>query len=148
MAQPQTLAYYLDMFTFAQPRFALRLVTVFAVIGLLLVTVGVYGVIAYSTSRRTHEFGIRMALGARSIDVVKMVLRGGLQLLALGIIIGLAASFALSRIISSQLWGVPPRDPFVLALAVALLLTVGLVACWIPARRATRVAPSTSLRYE
>ena len=148
MAQPQTLAYYLDMFTFAQPRFALRLVTVFAVLGLLLVTVGVYGVIAYSTSRRTHEFGIRMALGARSIDVVKMVLRGGLRLLALGIIIGLAASFAFSRIISSQLWGVPPRDPFALTLAVALLLTVGLVACWIPARRATRVAPSTSLRYE
>jgi putative ABC transport system permease protein len=89
-----------------------------------------------------------MALGARSIDVVKMVLRGGLRLLALGIIIGFAASFAFSRIISSQLWGVPQRDPFVLALAVALLLTVGLVACWIPARRATRVAPSTSLRYE
>ena len=148
MAQPQTLAYYLDMYTFAQPRFALRLVTVFAVIGLLLVTVGVYGVIAYSTSRRTHEFGIHMALGARSIDVVKMVLRGGLRLLAFGIVIGLAASFALSRIISSQLWGVPPRDPLVLALVVALLLTVGLVACWIPARRATRVAPSTSLRYE
>jgi putative ABC transport system permease protein len=148
MAQPQTLAYYLDMFTFAQPRFALRLVTVFAIIGLLLVTVGVYGVIAYSTSRRTHEFGIRMALGARSIDVVKMVLRGGLRLLALGIAIGLAASFALSRIISSQLWSVPPHDPLVLAFVVALLLAVGLVACWIPARRATRVAPSTSLRYE
>jgi putative ABC transport system permease protein len=148
MAQPQTLAYYLDMFTFAQPRFALRLVTVFAVIGLLLVTVGVYGVIAYSTSRRTHEFGIRMALGARSIDVVKMVLRGGFRLLALGIIIGLAASFALSRIISSQLWGVSAHDPFVLSLAVTLLLVVGLVACWIPARRATRVNPSTSLRYE
>ena len=148
MAQPQTLAYYLDMYTFAQPRFALRLVTVFAVLGLLLVTVGVYGVIAYSTSRRTHEFGIRMALGARSTDVVKMVLRGGLRLLSLGIIIGLAASFALSRIISSQLWGVPPHDPLLLALVVALLLTVGLLACWIPARRATRVAPSTSLRYE
>jgi len=148
MAQPQTLAYYLDMYTFAQPRFALRLVAVFAILGLLLVTVGVYGVIAYSTSRRTHEFGIRMALGARSIDVVKMVLRGGLRLLALGIIIGLAASFALSRIISSQLWGVPPHDSFILALAVALLLVVGLIACWIPARRATRVAPSASLRYE
>ncbi len=148
MAQPQTLAYYLDMYTFAQPRFALRLVTVFAVLGLLLVTVGVYGVIAYSTSRRTHEFGIRMALGARSTDVVKMVLRGGLRLLSLGIIIGLAASFALSRIISSQLWGVPPHDPLLLAQVVALLLTVGLLACWIPARRATRVAPSTSLRYE
>lgn len=148
MAQPQTLAFYLDMFTFAQPRFALRLVSVFALIGLLLVSVGVYGVIAYGTSRRTHEFGIHMVLGARSRDVVTMVLRGGLRLLALGITIGLAASLALSRIVSSQLWGVSPHDPLVLALVVALLLVVGLLACWIPARRATHVNPSTSLRYE
>ncbi len=148
MAQPQSLAYYLDMFTFAQPRFALRLVTIFAVIGLLLVTVGVYSVIAYSTSRRTHEFGIRMALGARSTDIVKMVLQNGLKLLLLGIAIGLAASFALSRIITSQVWGVSPHEPLVLALVVALLLLVGLVACWVPARRATQVNPSTSLRCE
>ncbi len=148
MAQAQTLNYYLDMFTFAQPRFALRLVTLFAVIGLLLAAVGVYSVIAYSTSRRTHEFGIRMALGARSIDVVKMVLRGGSKLLLLGIAIGFVTSFALSRVIASQLWGVYPHDPLILSLVVALLLVIGLAACWIPAHRATRVNPSTSLRYE
>jgi len=148
MAQPQSLAYYLDMFTFAQPRFALQLVSIFAIIGLLLVTIGVYSVIAYSTSRRTHEFGIRMALGAGAGEVVRMVVRNGLKLLMLGVAIGLASSFALSRIVVSQLWGVSGHDPFVLALAVALLLLVGFAACWIPARRATRVSPSTSLRYE
>jgi putative ABC transport system permease protein len=148
MAQPQSLSYFLNMFTFAQPRFALQLVSIFAVIGLLLVTIGVYSVIAYSTSRRTHEFGIRMALGASAADVVKMVIRNGLKLLVLGVAIGLAASFALSRIITSQLWGVSPHDAFLLALVAALLLLVGLTACWIPARRATRVNPGTSLRYE
>ncbi len=120
----------------------------FAFIGLVLVTIGVYSVIAYSTSRRTHEFGIRMALGAAGSDVLKMVLRKGLQLLLAGIAIGLATSLALSRVLVSQLWGVSPYDRLTFVSVSGLLLLVGLIACWIPARRATRVNPSSALRYE
>lgn len=114
----------------------------------MLVTIGVYSVIAYTTSRRTQEIGIRIALGAARADVLKMVIRKGLQLLLAGIAIGLAVSFALSRIIVAQLWGVSPYDRLTLVSVAALLLAVGLIACWIPARRATRVNPSTALRYE
>jgi putative ABC transport system permease protein len=148
MAQPETLEYFLDLFTFAQPRFGLWLVTIFAAIGLVLVTIGVYSVIAYTTSRRTHEIGIRIALGAGRADVLKMVIRKGLQLLLGGIAIGLGVSFALSRVLVSQLWGVSTYDRLTILSVAGLLLLVGLVACWIPARRATRVNPSTALRYE
>jgi len=105
-------------------------------------------VLAYSISRQTREFGIRIALGAARSDVLKMVLGKGLQLLLLGIAIGLAASFAVSRLFVSQLWGVSAHDPLTLAAVASLLLLVGLIAGWIPARRATRVNPSTALRYE
>jgi ABC-type antimicrobial peptide transport system permease subunit len=115
---------------------------------LVLVTIGVYSVIAYSTSRRTHEIGIRMALGAARTDVLKMVIRKGLQLLLAGIVIGLAVSLLLSRVIVSQLWGVSPYDRLIYAGVAGLLLLVGLIACWIPARRATRINPVTALRYE
>ncbi|PYT49895.1 MAG: hypothetical protein DMG44_08625 [Acidobacteria bacterium] len=148
MAQPETLEYFLNLFTFAQPRFGLWLVTIFAVIGLVLVSIGVYSVIAYTTSRRTHEIGLRIALGAARADVLKMVLRKGLQLLLAGIIIGLGVSFALSRVLVSQLWGVSPYDRLTFVSVSGLLLLVGLIACWIPARRATRVNPSSALRYE
>jgi len=148
MAQPETLEYFLNLFTFAQPRFGLWLVTIFAAIGLVLVTIGVYSVIEYTTSRRTHEIGIRLALGAARADVLKMVLRKGLYLLLTGIVIGLSLSFALSRVLVSQLWGVSPYDRLTSIAVAGLLLLVGLIACWIPARRATRVNPSTALRYE
>jgi putative ABC transport system permease protein len=148
MAEPETLEYFLDLFTFAQPRFGLWIVAIFASIGLLLVTIGVYSVTAYATSQRTHEIGIRMALGAAGGDVLKMVLRTGLLLLLGGIAVGLAVSFTLSRVIVSQLWGVSPHDPLTLASVAGLLLAVGLVACWIPARRATRINPVNALRYE
>jgi putative ABC transport system permease protein len=148
MAQPETLQYFLDLFTFDQPRFGLWLVSIFACIGLVLVTIGVYSVIAYSTSRRTHEIGIRMALGAARADVLKMVIRKGLHLLLAGIVIGLAVSLILSRVIVSQLWGVSPYDRLIYAAVAGLLLLVGLIACWIPARRATRINPVTALRYE
>jgi putative ABC transport system permease protein len=148
MAQPEPLEYFLDLFTFAQPRFGLWLVSLFAAIGLVLVTIGVYSVIAYTTSRRTHEIGIRIALGAARADVLKMVIRKGLQLLLAGVAIGLAVSFALSRVIVTQLWGVSPYDRLTLVSVAALLLAVGLIACWIPARRATRINPSSALRYE
>jgi putative ABC transport system permease protein len=148
MAQPETLEYFLDLFTFAQPRFGLWLVSIFATIGLLLVTIGVYSVIAYTTSRRTHEIGIRIALGAARADVLKMVLRKGLQLLLAGITIGLAVSFAVSRVLVSQLWRVSPYDRLTIVSVTGLLLLVGLIACWIPARRATRINPVNALRYE
>jgi putative ABC transport system permease protein len=148
MADPQSLERIRDVNLLAQPRFGLWLVTVFSAIGLILVTIGVYSVMAYSTSRRTHEFGIRMALGAGSGDVLGMVLRKGTKLLLGGIGAGLAVSFAIARTVVTQLWGVSPFDLLTLAAVVALLLVVGLAACWIPARRATRVDPVTALRYE
>jgi putative ABC transport system permease protein len=147
-AEGQPLAEWLNTFSYAQPRLGLFLVATFAAIGLLLVTLGVYSVIAYSTSRRTHEIGIRMALGAAPADVLKMVLKHGLALLFPGIAIGIIASFALSRAVVSLLWGVSPYDPLSAVSVVLLLLAIGLLACWIPARRATRVSPVTALHYE
>jgi putative ABC transport system permease protein len=147
-AEGQPLAEWLNTFSYAQPRLGFFLVTTFAAIGLLLVTLGVYSVIAYSTSRRTHEIGIRMALGAAPADVLRMVLRHGLALLFPGIAIGLIVSFAVSRAVVSLLWGVSPYDPLSAVSVVLLLLSIGLLACWIPARRATRVSPVTALHYE
>jgi len=124
------------------------MMTIFAAIGLVLVTIGVYSVIAYTTSRQTHEIGIRMALGARRADVLKLVIRTGARPVVLGLAIGLLVSLALSRVIASQLWGISPYDPATLATVVVVLLVTGLVACWVPARRATRVDPLVALRYE
>jgi len=148
MAEPNTLDYFLELFTFAQPRFGLWIVGIFAGVGLLLVTIGVYSVMAYNTARRTHEFGLRMAMGAASSSVLKMVLRDGLRLLAMGILAGMLCSLALARIITSQLWGVSPYDPLTIGAVAGLLLLIGLAACWMPARRATRVDPMAALRYE
>jgi putative ABC transport system permease protein len=147
-AEGEPLAEWLNTFSYAQPRLGFFLVTTFATIGLLLVTLGVYGVIAYTTSRRIHEIGIRMALGAAPADVLKMVLKSGLALLFPGIAIGIIVSFAVSRSVVSQLWGVSPYDPLSAVSVVLLLLAIGLLACWIPARRATRVSPVTALHYE
>jgi putative ABC transport system permease protein len=107
----------------------------------------VYSVIAYTVSRQTHEIGIRMALGACAPDVFRMVLKMGLRLIAIGIAAGLAASFAVTRVLSHQLWNVSPHDPFTLSAVVVLITAVGLVACYIPALRATRVDPMIALRH-
>jgi putative ABC transport system permease protein len=147
-AEGQPVADWINTFSYAQPRLGFFLVATFAAIGLLLVTLGVYSVIAYSTSRRTHEIGIRIALGAAPADVLRMVLKHGLALLFPGIAIGIIASFALSRAVVSLLWGVSPYDPLSAVSVVLLLLAIGMVACWIPARRATRVSPVTALHYE
>jgi putative ABC transport system permease protein len=148
IADPQSLESNRDASLLAQPRFGLWLVTVFSAIGLMLVTIGVYSVMAYSTSRQTHEFGIRMALGAGAGEVLRMVLRKGTKLLLGGIGIGLAVSLVVARTVVTQLWGVSAYDLLTLVAVVVLLLFVGLAACWIPARRATRVDPVTALRYE
>jgi putative ABC transport system permease protein len=147
-AEANTLDYFLDLFTFAQLRFGLWIVGIFAGIGLLLATVGVYSVIAYSTARRTHEIGLRMALGAAAGDVLNMVLRQGLFLLLGGIAFGTGVSLLLGRVIASQLWGVSPYDPVTITGVAMLLLVIGLIACWVPARRATTVNPLAALRCE
>ena len=147
-AEGEPLAEWLNTFSYAQPRLGFFLVATFAAIGLLLVTLGVYSVIAYTTSRRIHEIGIRMALGAAPADVLRMVLKHGLALVVPGIAIGILVSFALSRAVVSQLWGVSPYDPLSAVSVVVLLLAIGLLACWIPARRATRISPVTALHYE
>ena len=143
-----TLESYINSFSYAQPRFGFLLITVFASIGLILVSIGVYSVIAYTTARRTHEIGIRMALGANGSDVQSLVIWGGLRLVGIGVLIGLAASFALSRVLATQLWGVSAHDPVTLTGVPILLLVIGALACWLPARRATRVNPIVALRYE
>jgi putative ABC transport system permease protein len=143
-----TMEDFINSFSYSQPRFGFLLVTVFALVGVILVSIGVYSVIAYTTARRTHEIGIRMALGAHGGDVQRLVIRTGLRLVALGIIIGLCVSFALARLIASQLWGVSAHDPLTLVVVPSLLLIIGVLACWIPARRATHVNPVIALRYE
>jgi putative ABC transport system permease protein len=132
----------------AQPRFRALLIVLFGVVALALATIGIYGVMAYSVARRTHEIGLRMALGAQTTDVLKLVLRQGIRLAVTGLLLGLAGAFALTRLISGLLYGVSASDPLTFAIVPALLFAVALLACWIPARRATRVHPMEALRYE
>jgi putative ABC transport system permease protein len=143
-----TLEGYISQFSYAGPRFGFFLMTIFSSIGLVLVTLGVYSVLAYTTARRTHEIGIRMALGAESTDVLRLVLQMGLRLVAIGVGLGLLASLALGRVIATQLWGVSAYDPWTLASVSSLLIMTGILACLFPARRAAGVDPLIALRYE
>src|SRR4030095_528441 len=139
---------FLKQFTFAEPRFSLVLLGVFASVGLALVALGVFSVIAYTVARQTHEIGIRMALGAGSADIVWIVLRIGLLLVGLGVGGGLLASFIVTRVIANQLWSVSPRDPVALGAAVTVVALVGLAACYFPARGATTEEPLIALQSE
>ena len=139
---------YLQQNSYAEPRFGLVLLAIFAGIGLALVAIGIFSVMAYSVSLQTHEIGIRMALGAPPLTVLKMVLLRGLSLIVIGITIGEVASFVLTRFLQSQIWGVTTHDPVTFSAVLALLTIVGLMACLLPARRATQVDPLVALRYE
>jgi putative ABC transport system permease protein len=132
----------------AAPRFSTTLLAIFAGVALVLTIVGLYGVMSYSVAQRTNEIGIRLALGAQSRDVLMMVVKQGSILILLGLVIGLAGAYALTRLIESLLFGVTPKDPFTFAAVAVLLAVVALMACYIPAWRATKVDPLEALRYE
>jgi putative ABC transport system permease protein len=126
----------------------MRYLSISAGVGLFLAVLGLYGVLAYSVARRTHEIGIRMALGAQTADVLRLVMGQGLRLVAAGTVLGLAAALATGRILRAYLFGVSSTDPGTLMAVALLLAAVSLLACWLPARKAAKVEPMAALRYE
>jgi putative ABC transport system permease protein len=132
----------------AKQKLTMLLLSVFSGLALVLSAVGIYGVISYLTGQRTHEIGVRVALGASSRDVLRMVLGEGLKMTLAGVGIGLAASLGLTRLITQLIYGVNAADPITFAGVALLLTSVAVIACYIPARRAMRVDPVIALRYE
>ena len=148
VVQPQTIEEVLDRSFYAQPRFSLLVLGIFGGAGVVLVAMGVFSVMAYTVSRQKKEIAVRLALGASRAQVSGIILRQGAQLLAIGGVAGVLASFAATRLLSTQLWNVSPHDPLTLAAAVSLVSVVALVACYLPARRAMQVEPINALREE
>ena len=143
-----SLESFLYRFSYARPEFGLKTMGAFAGIGLVLVVIGVFSVTAYTVSLRTHEIGIRLALGAQQSSIWTMILRKGMHLMAAGVLIGLLASYYLSRFIASQIWGVSPTDSLTFVAVIIVIMAAGLAACLAPAVRAARVDPLVALRYE
>jgi ABC-type antimicrobial peptide transport system permease subunit len=137
--------------TLSMERLFAKLMSLFGLLAQQLASIGLYGVLAYSVSRRTHEIGIRMALGANRSRMLTMILRQGMTLTVIGIVLGLGGAYVLTKYLeslNSMLFGVQPRDPITFAASAVLLTIVALVACFVPARRATKVDPMVALRYE
>jgi putative ABC transport system permease protein len=124
------------------------MVGIFAFVALLLASIGIYGVMAFAVTQRTQEIGIRIALGARSADVLKLVVKHGMKLALLGMVIGLAGSWAITRFIEKLLFGVKATDLLTFSVVSVCLLVAAFVACYVPAHRATKVDPLVALRYE
>lgn len=148
LVEPGAFDDLIQRFFYARPRFSLLVLGIFAVCGVVLVAFGVYGVLAYMVSQQTREIAIRMALGGARAHVTRMILRAGLQLVGIGLALGVIASFVTNRLLASQLWNTSPYDPGTLLTVVAVIVTIGLLACWIPARRAVRVEPMVALRQD
>ena len=146
--QTNTMEEALNLFEYAQPRFGLQMFSVFAAVGLILVTVGVYSVVSYTVSQQNREIGIRMALGASAGNVRGLVMMAGMKFIAVGVGVGLVVAFILMRLMKSQIYGVTSYDPVTFLGVMAILALVGVAACYLPSRRATRVDPLISLRYE
>jgi ABC-type antimicrobial peptide transport system permease subunit len=145
---PVTMIEELVGSSIAQPRFFATLATAFALLALVLAAIGIYGVMAYMVAQRTTEIGVRMALGATPFEVFQLVVGDGLKLTAAGIVLGVAGSVLVARWLTTMLFGVTPGDPRTLAITAAVLLLVAGAACFVPARRATRVDPMVALRAE
>ena len=129
-------------------RLVMSLLSAFAALALILSVLGIYGVLSYAVAQRTHEFGVRIALGAQGGDVLRLVIAGCARLVIAGIVMGVAASLGLTRLMTLMLFGVRATDPLTFALVTMVLTAASLGACFVPARRATRVEPLVALRYE
>ena len=148
VAEVGAVSDYLKRFAYSEPRLGLYVFGAFAGIGLVLVILGVYGLVAYTVARQTREIGIRIAIGASRHDVLRMTMGMGIRWIGVGVSTGLLASFVATRVIASQLWNTSPTDPLTLITVVAIVAVSGLAASYFPARRATRVDPMIVLRYE
>lgn len=147
MAQTSTMEQALEM-SMSRPRFNTRLLVLFAGIALLLAAIGIYGLIAYWVAQRTHEIGVRMALGAAQTDVMKMVVRQGVSVAIVGIMVVLGGAFVLTRLLKTMLFGIGITDALTFAVAPVGIILVVLLAIVVPALRATRISPVVALRYE
>ncbi|HXW08109.1 MAG TPA: ABC transporter permease [Vicinamibacterales bacterium] len=148
LIQPSALDDLIQRGFFARPRFSLLVLGIFAGTGIVLVALGVYGVLAYTVTQQTREIAIRLALGSERGHVIRMVLRFGLRLVGAGVMIGVAASLATNRLLQNQLWNISPFDPLTFTTAIGVVVAIGLLACWVPARRAVHIEPMVALRHE